>query len=85
MTKLKLNEFTNNKRKEDTRVEKYKGITIYKCDALKRDLLEATRYYSTFNRCILVSTIAEVKKDIDWLERSLKRANRLDLFYEEEV
>ena len=84
MTKLKLNEFTNNKRKEDTRVKKYKGITIYKCDALKRDLLEATRYYSTFNR-YPVYTIAEVKRDIDWLERSLKKANRLDLFYEEEV
>ena len=84
MTKLKLNEFTNNKRKEDTRVEKYKGITIYKCDALKRDLLEATRYYSTINR-YPVYTIAEVKRDINGVERCLKEQNRLDLFYEEEV
>ena len=78
---------TLNPNKTDSVVEKYKNITIYRCDALKQDLLNTidnntASYYSTCNR-YPVDTIAEVKRDLDGIERCLKEQNMQHLFYEE--
>jgi len=72
---LKLNQFTNNQRKIDSVVQVYKNTTIYKCNALKQDLLNTIKdstqyYYSTVNKHP-VTTIAEAKRDIDVITKDV--------------
>jgi len=72
---LKLKQFTNNQRKIDSVVQVYKNTTIYKCDALKQDLLNTIKdstqyYYSTVNKHP-VTTIAEAKRDIDVITKDV--------------